>query len=104
MKLLTKEIERALPPLYSGQGTPPAETMLLAKWFHPWRRWTWYASEGEAGEGTWLFFGLVIGPESEWGYFTLADLESCVTLGQGVERDLYFSPTRAGEILARHER
>ena len=57
MKLMTKEIRKSLPPLYStdGQGD---EVIVRAKYFTPDSNWTWYATEFD-GDDT--FFGLVNG-------------------------------------------
>ena len=38
--------------------------------------WVWNVVEGEEqADGDWLFFGLVEGFESEWGYFTLSEFK-----------------------------
>lgn len=94
MKLMTKEIEKKLPPLYSGEGTPLEEREPVVKYFTPWSNWTWYVLEGQKQEdGDWLFFGLVEGLETELGYFRLSDLQSIRgPVGLRVERDLYFIP------------
>jgi hypothetical protein len=99
VRLLTTAIERQIPPLYSTENVPLAEKVIVAKFFHPCGRWTWYVVEGEPTEdGDWLFFGLVQGHETEWGYFTLAELESARgPLGLGIERDLYFEPGPIGQ-------
>lgn len=59
--------------------------------FHPLTQWTWYATEFDGND---LFFGLVVGHETELGYFSLSELESIGTNGRTlpVERDLYFKP------------
>ena len=57
-----------------------------------WSSWTWYASEFDPEEG--LFFGVVVGLEREFGYFSLEELEGI--RGPGgltIERDLYWTPT-----------
>ena len=98
MKLLTDEIRKRLPKLYATQNQ--SNPMLQVKFFTPWTSWTWYASEFD-GEDT--FFGLVEGLETEWGYFSLKELES--VRGPGgirIERDLYFDPTPASEIDKLH--
>lgn len=93
MKLMTKEIERELEknPLYSHDGEK--EKKVIVKYFTPDSNWTWYVTEGSKREdGDWEFFGLVEGFETEWGYFTLSELESAKgPLGLGIERDLYFN-------------
>ena len=106
MKLLTKEILNKLvkAPLYSQDGKLNPE--IIVKFFCPWNQWTWYAIEGsptcpecgafDCNEGhvdktEFTFFGLVVGQETELGYFNLRELES--VRGPGglkIERDMYF--------------
>ncbi len=89
MKLLTDELRRALPALYSTEND--TDPVALAKFFTPWTSWTWYATEYD-GEDT--FFGMVDGLERELGYFSLRELESITgPAGLTIERDLYFKPT-----------
>lgn len=89
MKLLTKEIEKKLPRLYSQEYEKNPK--IIVKFFHPLSNWTWYAYEGERQEdGDWLFFGLVDGDEKELGYFTLKQLEEVKVRGLGIERDKFF--------------
>jgi len=86
--LLTAEIRRRLPPLYSTAETPAP--VVRAKFFAPWTSWTWYATEFDGED---LFFGLVEGHESELGYFSLSELESLSGPGGlRVERDAHFRP------------
>lgn len=50
-------------------------------------------------DGKDMFFGLVYGFEKEWGYFSLKELKFVRgPLGLGVERDLYFTPTKIKEL------
>ena len=90
MKLITKEIERKIPALYSTEGSDNQRGVV--KFFTPWAGWTWYVIEGERQEdGDWLFFGLVEGLETEYGYFLLSELAGL--RGPGglkVERDRYY--------------
>ena len=90
MKLVTKELEAKLPPLYSQDGKGD-EALALVKFFTPDASWTWYATEYDPKER--VFFGLVDGFEKELGYFSLDELESIKgVLGLGIERDLWFEP------------
>ena len=57
--------KKVLPKLYS-QEEKGDEAVAYVKFFTPWSNWTWYATEFD-GEDT--FFGLVIGLETELGYF-----------------------------------
>lgn len=96
MKLLTKTIQKKLPPLYAQDGKGK-DAIAYAKFFTPDGSWTWYATEYDPATGE--FFGLVDGLEKELRYFTLADLESVRgKLGLPVERDLYFTPTKLSEL------
>jgi len=96
MKLLTNEIRRRLPALYATEHEkgPVAQV----KFFSPWNGWTWYATEFDGED---LFFGLVEGFESEWGYFSLLELGSVRGPGgvPAVERDLYFEPQPVSELV-----
>lgn len=96
MQLLTKEIRRKLPPLYSTEHIPVEEVVAVVKFFTPWSNWTWYGVEFDGKD---IFFGLVYGLEKEWGYFSLSELESVT--GRGglkIERDLHFKPTKIKDL------
>lgn len=104
MKLLTRQIRQALPPLYSQEANP--DPPVVAKFFTPDASWTWYATEGgpidrdgivcgQSGQPAvdYLFFGYVDGTFPELGYFSLSALESaCGPLGLPIERDLHWTP------------
>ena len=105
MKLLTKEIRKKLPPLYS-QEDKGGQAIVYAKFFTPSAQWTWYVLEGEsvldaAGrEIDYRFFGLVDGHERELGYFMLSELEGVRgPFGLPIERDLYWQPKKLAEIV-----
>lgn len=72
--------------------------MIQAKFFLPGTNWTWYVIEGQEHEGDFLFFGFVVGLDSEFGYFILSELES-VRIPFEVERDLTFQPGRLTDIV-----
>lgn len=97
MKLLTKELEAKLPPLYSQDGKG-YESIALAKFFTPDSNWSWYITEYDPIER--VCFGLVEGFEKELGYFSLDELESIKgPLGLAIERDIYFEPTKLQDLL-----
>jgi len=119
MKMLTKEITKTLPALYSQENTP--DPMVVVKFFTPWSNWTWYATEGSRVCGDcgcydckdpehksppdFMFFGLVDGHEAEVGYFSLGEMEGI--RGPGglrVERDLYWKPTPLSEVRKKIEK
>jgi len=98
MKLLTKAIEKAFPAWAStdGQGD---DAKVIVKFFTPDSNWTWYATEFD-GEDT--FFGLVIGHETELGYFSLRELQSVRgPMGLPIERDRYLGTITVGEARTR---
>jgi len=104
MKLLTAEIRKKLPPLYT-QETKGGKAVAHVKYFTPDSNWTWWVTEGspvtdESGkEVDFHFFGLVEGHEKELGYVALSELESVRgPLGLPLERDLHWQPKTLEEI------
>jgi hypothetical protein len=98
MELLTDEIRRVLPALYS-QEDKGGEAIAHVKFFTPDGSWTWLATCGQQEGDDFLFFGLVDGLEKELGYFCLSELQSVRgSLGLPIERDLYWRPKTLREI------
>ncbi len=101
MKLMTKEIRERIPALYATEHNK--DPIVHVKFFATWADWTWWATEFDGED---RFFGLVDGFESEWGYFSLAELESlrgpCGMTA--IERDLHFRPTRVSQLEERPDR
>lgn len=96
MKLLTKEILKALPPI-KAQESKGWEAIAYVKFFTPDSNWTWYGTEFDPATGE--FFGLVQGFEEELGYFALSELESAKgPMGLKIERDLWFKPTPLSKL------
>ncbi len=101
MELLPPEVRAVLPKLYTQDGN--RDPVVQVKFFTPDSNWTWYATEGEAEESDFVFFGYVFGFEEEWGYFTLNELQSARgSLGLLIERDLHFTPAPMSEVIALH--
>lgn len=99
MKLLTKELLKKLPKLYATENAE--DPMVICKFFTAWSNWTWYATEFD---GVDIFFGYVVGHDSELGYFSLKELESVRGPFQlSIERDLYFDPKPLSKVKALHE-
>ena len=97
MELLTDEIKKALPKLYSTEEIPVDNKEIICKFFNPLGSQTWEIVEGSEDpvSSDWLFFGLCdLGFGSpEWGYVSLSELESVkLPFGMGIERDIYFQP------------
>ena len=97
MELLTKELEKRLPKLYATENIKAEEKIVHIKYFTPDSNWSWYVTEYHRKNR--LFFGYVIGLESEWGYFTLDELEQTTgPLGLHIERDISFKPRMFKDI------
>lgn len=95
MKLLTKEIRDRLPPIGTTDGQF-GDAVVQVKFFCPWSNWTWYATEFDGED---LFFGLVVGFETELGYFSLSELRSVHGPWElGIERDRHFRPRPLREV------
>lgn len=97
MKLLTKEVIKQLPALYSQENVK--DPMIVCKFFYPDFGWTWFAIEFDGKD---QFYGLVDGVEMELGYFSLTELLSNRgKLGLPIERDRYFKPCKLSEIMGK---
>lgn len=73
-KMLTKEIEKKLPPLRSQEDKDPSEVRVYLKVFNPYGGGRWYVTEYDAAER--LGFGYVTGlGDDELGYISLEELE-----------------------------
>jgi hypothetical protein len=111
MKLLTEELKKQLPPLYSQEKVE--DPMVICKFFHHMSNMTWFAIEGSPVDADgyydtdkekvdFLFFGWVYSDFPEMGYFSLSEMESVQVLGLGIERDLHFTPKRLSEVKKEH--
>ncbi|MBP9779803.1 DUF2958 domain-containing protein [Candidatus Gracilibacteria bacterium] len=86
MQLLTKELLQKFNTLGSQENV--SDPIIVAKYFHPASSWTWFATEFDIESR--IFFGYVVGLDSEYGYFSLDELESFRDrYGLKIERDMY---------------
>ncbi len=84
MKIMTKDIEKKLPKLYSTDGKG-VNAKVWVHYYNPYGRGTWLITEGEKQEnGDWLLYGYCHLFEWEWGYVLLSELERVGT----IERDI----------------
>ena len=98
--LLTRELKRKLPDLYSTEEQG-IDAIAIVKYFTPDSNWTWYAIEFDGKD---IFFGLAVGLEVELGYFSLSELEGVRgPWGLRIERDIFFHPKSLKELLRMHE-
>ena len=99
MELLTEELRKVLPPIYSQEAD--LDPIVYARFVLPGTNWAWHVAEGEAQEKDFLFFGYVVGPETEFDFFLLSQLEVIRTpSGAQVERDLTFTEGRLTDVVA----
>lgn len=101
LPLLDTETRRRLPPLYSTEKQGE-NAVAQGKFFTPDAGWSWYPTEFDGRDS---FFGLVVGFETELGYFSLSELQSIRgPLSLPVERDKHFAPKTLADIRKEHER
>jgi hypothetical protein len=99
MKLLTRELEKHLPPLYSHEDVE--DPLVLAHFFNPSGQGDWWITEGSREDEDYLMFGLCSIFEPELGYVSMNELQSARgPLGLGIERDLNWTPKRLSEVRA----
>jgi hypothetical protein len=99
MKLMTKQLEKRFAQVGSQESIK--DPVIVAKFFNPTGAGIWYATEYDQKDK--MFFGYVsiFGDwNDEWGYFSLAELESYVgRWGLGIERDLYWTETKVSTVI-----
>ena len=98
MKLLTKELLKEFDK--AGRQEVNNNPLVIAKFFNPAGAGTWYATEYYPNDQTFFGYVSIFGDwNDEWGYFSLLELESYKgKFGLGIERDLYFTPTKFKNI------
>ncbi len=116
MMLLTKEIRKKLPELYSQDGKPHDQIPIIVKFFNPVGAGTWLIWEGSplidededsdtcGQEIDFIMFGLCdLGMGyPEIGYVSLNELESVnLPFGLGIERDMYYNSESAADVLTK---
>jgi hypothetical protein len=98
MNFKPDELLDVLPAIGStdGQG---ADAVALIKLFTPDSSWTWHITEAAREGDDVLMFGMVEGHVKELGYVSLNELMSVRgPMGLPIERDLYWSPKKIGDI------
>ena len=94
--LMTEELKKTIPKMYSSEDTKLEEKIVYAKFFTPDSNWTWFILEWDSED---TFFAMVHGHEKELGYVSLTELEEIRgPMGLKIERDEHFTPTRYGDI------
>lgn len=79
--LMPKNIEKALPKLYSTEKVEPRDKRVIVKFFSPYSQYTFYCVEGERepdNDNDIRMFGLVVNEYGqEWGYSSFNELNTC---------------------------
>jgi len=106
MKLLTQEILKKLPALYTNEDKPAAEVTIPVKFFNPVGAGTWYAMEFDPEEGRFYGYVTIFPGEGELGYFMLSELEELrLPFGLKIERDCWWdAKTTLQTVRAQVER
>jgi hypothetical protein len=99
MKLMTPELLRQIPQLYSQEAKGDTAEV-VTKFFTPWSNAKWYATEFD-GEDTFFGFVTLGDPENaELGNFLLSELEATKgPFGFTIERDIYWKPRPLKEVM-----
>ena len=98
-QLMTEEIAKTVPRLYEQDGAE--DPTVYVHYFSCVNGWDWYLTEFDPRTGE--AFGLVRGFETEWGYFSVREMER-VNRQMGfaaVERDEHFSPKPLSAVKGR---
>lgn len=101
MKLLTKELLKKLPKLYSqpAHENPEEEMVFYVKLFTPDSNWTWYIAEYDPENE--IAWGYVCGHEKEFGTIDIKELKEVRgPFGLPVERDRWFDTIKEKELMA----
>lgn len=105
MKLLTKEILKALPNLYENENKSPENIRVPLKLFDPCGRGTWYITELDPNPDNGLLaFGFCVSPLGpdcdELGYVSIQELSEVEGLVK-IERDIYWNPrTTLADVIS----
>ena len=98
MKLLTKKLKKRFKAV--GRQEDSKNPIVIAKFFNPAGRGTWYATEYDPERE--IFFGYVsiFGDHNdEWGSFSLEQLKNVkLPLGLSIERDRGFEEKRFNDL------
>ena len=99
MMLMTKTLEKRFAKVGSQENVK--DPVIVAKFFNPAGAGTWYATEYDPETQTFFGYVSIFGDwNDEWGYFSLAELESYKgPLGIGIERDLYFGERKSSSVI-----
>lgn len=100
--LMPESTKKQLPKLYATEKQLIGDRTAYARYFFPMGAYTAYLLEYDPKER--IGFGAVtMGYGWELGYMSLKEMEEVKVKGLGIERDLYFKPTKLHEIAELEE-
>ena len=100
--LMPDSTKKQLPKLYATEKQLIGDRTAYARYFFPMGAYTAYMLEYDPKER--IGFGAVtMGYGWELGYMSLKEMEEVKVKGLGIERDLYFKPTKLHEIAELEE-
>ena len=100
--LMPDSTKKQLPKLYATEKQLIGDRIAYARYFFPMGAYTAYMLEYDPKER--IGFGAVtMGYGWELGYMSLKEMEEVKIHGLGIERDLYFKPTKLHEIAELEE-
>ena len=100
--LMPDSTKKQLPKLYATEKQLIGDRTAYARYFFPMGAYTAYMLEYDPKER--IGFGVVtMGYGWELGYMSLKEMEEVKVKGLGIERDLYFKPTKLHEIAELEE-
>ena len=100
--LMPDSTKKQLPKLYATEKQLIGDRTAYARYFFPMGAYTAYMLEYDSKER--IGFGAVtMGYGWELGYMSLKEMEEVKIHGLGIERDLYFKPTKLHEIAELEE-
>ena len=103
MELITQEILDKAPPLYANEHVAPEDVPVIAKFFAPVGRMTFFMTE--FNPDTRIAFGWMVSPLGpdcdELGYVSIDELEGVeLPYGLRIERDLHLGEMTLAEAMA----
>jgi hypothetical protein len=100
MKLITKGLEKRFKQIGSQEHTPLKDQIIVAKFFNPTGRGTWFLTEYDPETKIAFGFVSIFGDwNDEWGSFAVWELEEYKgQFGLGIERDIHWTERKASEV------
>ena len=97
--LMTAELRKALPKLYTNENKKLDEVVVLARFFHAYGQAEWFITEFDGVDTLFGYADLGMGC-GEWGYMSLSELATQDQWRgvQAIERDICFKAKTWAEV------